>query len=81
VQINVLLALFNLLPVPPLDGFSVLVGVVPQPVADRLNELRRYGPVLIIGVFLLFWLIPQGAIIVWGPAQWIFELLGVPRGL
>lgn len=79
VQINILLAVFNLLPVPPLDGFSVLVGVVPQAVADQLNALRRYAPALIIGVFLLFWLIPQGAIVVWGPAEWMFNLLGVPR--
>lgn len=75
VQLNVLLAAFNLLPVPPLDGFSVLVGVVPQPLADRLNELRRYGPYLLIGIFLLIWLIPQGTIIITGPAQWVSGLL------
>ena len=75
VQLNILLAAFNMLPIPPLDGFSVLVGVVPQPLADQLNELRRYGPYLLIGVFMLLWIIPQGAIIVTGPAQWVFELL------
>lgn len=75
VQLNILLAAFNMLPIPPLDGFSVLVGVAPQPLADRLNELRRYGPYLLIGVFMLLWIIPQGAIIVTGPAQWVFELL------
>lgn len=75
VQINILLAAFNLLPIPPLDGFSVLVGVAPQPLADRLNELRRYGPYLLIGIFLLIWLIPQGTIIITGPAQWLFEFL------
>lgn len=75
VQLNVLLAAFNLLPVPPLDGFSVLVGVVPRPLADRLNELRRYGPYLLIGIFLLIWLIPQGTIIITGPAQWVSRLL------
>ncbi len=75
VQINIFLAVFNLLPIPPLDGFSVLVGVVPPPLADRLNELRRYGPYLLIGVFMLLWIIPQGAIIITGPAQWVFEFL------
>ncbi|MCY3784982.1 MAG: site-2 protease family protein [Chloroflexi bacterium] len=75
VQLNILLAAFNLLPVPPLDGFSVLVGVAPQPLADRLNELRRYGPYLLIGIFLLIWLIPQGTIIITGPAQWVSGLL------
>ncbi|MCY4115127.1 MAG: site-2 protease family protein [Chloroflexi bacterium] len=75
VEINIVLAVFNLLPIPPLDGFSVLVGVAPQPLADRLNELRRYGPYLLIGIFMLIWLIPQGTIIITGPAQWIFEFL------
>ena len=73
VQLNILIAAFNLLPIPPLDGFSVLVGLVPQPLADQLNELRRYGPFL--GVFLLLWVIPQGAIIITGPAQWVIKLL------
>ena len=75
VQLNILIAAFNLLPIPPLDGFSVLVGLVPQPLADQLNELRRYGPFLLMGVFLLLWVIPQGAIIITGPAQWVIELL------
>ena len=75
VQLNILLAAFNLLPIPPLDGFSVLVGLVPQPLADQLNELRRYGPFLLMGIFLLLWLIPQGAIIITGPAQWVIKLL------
>ena len=78
VQINIVLAVFNLLPIPPLDGFSVLVGVVPQPLADQLNELRRYGPVLLIGVFLLVMFLPQWAVIILGPVQWIFGILGVP---
>ncbi len=75
VQLNILIAAFNLLPIPPLDGFSVLVGLVPQPLADQLNELRRYGPFLLMGVFLLLWVIPQGAIIITGPAQWVIKLL------
>ena len=75
VQLNILLAAFNLLPIPPLDGFSVLVGLVPQPLADQLNGLRRYGPFLLMGIFLLLWVIPQGAIIITGPAQWVIKLL------
>ena len=78
VQINIVLAVFNLLPIPPLDGFSVLVGVAPQPLADRLNELRRYGPFLLIGIFLLLWVVPQGAVVIMGPVQLIFDILGVP---
>jgi Zn-dependent protease len=78
VQLNIFLAVFNLLPIPPLDGFSVLVGVAPNSLAERLNELRRYGPFLLIGVFLLVWVIPQGTIIITGPANWVIEFLLVP---
>jgi Zn-dependent protease len=43
VQMNVLLAVFNMLPVPPLDGGNVLMGVVPEPVARAIDSLRPWG--------------------------------------
>jgi Zn-dependent protease len=43
VLLNVLLAIFNLIPVPPLDGGNVLAGVVPEPVALMIDRLRPYG--------------------------------------
>lgn len=50
--LNIGLAAFNLLPVAPLDGFGVLMGIVPSPVAYRLQWLERYGPgILLILVF------------------------------
>ena len=74
-QLNVYLAAFNLLPVPPLDGFSVLVGVVPNNTAERLNEFRRFGPVALIAVFILIAFFPGVAAIITVPANWIFGLL------
>ena len=53
VFINVALAIFNMLPMFPLDGSSVLKGLVPHNVAEKLGDLDRYGAVLILGVFLL----------------------------
>ncbi len=52
VQINVLLAIFNLIPIPPLDGFSVLVGVVPREIAFQLDRLRTIGPFLLLGLLI-----------------------------
>ena len=78
IQLNVLLALFNLLPIPPLDGFSVLVGVVPQETAEQLNELRRFGPISLLIVFLVIAVVPGASVIVTGPAGWVVErLLGI----
>jgi Zn-dependent protease len=54
--LNVLLAVFNMLPVPPLDGGNVLAGFVPEPVARAIDQLRPWGflilyALLFLGVF------------------------------
>ena len=51
-QINVLLAIFNLLPIPPLDGSSVLAGVLPERLAAGLDRLRPYGFLLLYALLL-----------------------------
>jgi Zn-dependent protease len=53
IWINVALAIFNMLPMFPLDGSSVLKGMVSHKVADKLTDLDRFGAFLILGVFLM----------------------------
>jgi Zn-dependent protease len=51
-QINLLLAIFNLLPIPPLDGSSVLSGLLPERAAANIDRLRPYGFVLLYALLL-----------------------------
>jgi Zn-dependent protease len=53
VVINVLLAVFNLFPLPPLDGGRIAVGLLPNVMARPLARLEPYGMVILIAVLIL----------------------------
>lgn len=53
ITFNVVLAIFNLLPIPPLDGFHILEGLAPPSWDRALAVLRQYGMWILLGLLLL----------------------------
>ena len=76
IEINLGLMLFNLIPLFPLDGEKVLVGVLPPRWGDNLLRIRPYGPIILAG---LMFILPQLGIDLIGklmaPAYWFLREL------
>lgn len=76
-QFNAILCVFNMLPLPPLDGGRVAVGLLPRPLALPLARLEPYGMMILMGLFLLSYIGAQA-----GFAFNLFGwLIGVPADL
>ena len=52
-QINLALAIFNILPIAPLDGSKILSGLLPAEFAKYIGVLERYGPFVLIGLIII----------------------------
>jgi Zn-dependent protease len=70
VRVNVLLALFNMVPVPPLDGGNVLAGLLTGSMARTFDQLRPYGFLILYGLMLtgVLWTVispPESLLLSW----------------
>jgi Zn-dependent protease len=72
-QINIILAIFNLIPLPPLDGATVISGLLPRPYADKFDEIAHHPYFVILGFAVL---IAFGGKFLWVPIVFIQNLLG-----
>lgn len=83
IVINSLLAVFNLLPLPPLDGSRVVSGLLPHQLAVKYNRVEPYGIFILVGILFI---LPQlGEVIginlniaqflIWGPAELLYDFI------
>ena len=84
IYVNVVLALFNMLPIPPLDGYSVLKGLLSTirarwayDAVTQLDRLQAFGPILFLLVIMADQFLPFSilGILLNKPATWIFRML------
>lgn len=80
VVVNLMLAFFNLLPIPPLDGSNILAWFLPGRLAYSYLALGRYGFLLLLGLLIASQLLGVSLLgaLIYPPVGFVARLLGVP---
>lgn len=76
ILINIFLALFNLLPIPPFDGSHIVEGLLPPSAARIYEKARPAGMLLFFGIVALSWFAPELGVVenlVGPPVTWAME--------
>ena len=76
ILINVFLALFNLLPIPPFDGSHIVEGLLPRSWAVYWNKLQQVGMILFVVLIAVVWVFPDTGIIsntIGPPVEWMLD--------
>ena len=69
VLFNWVLAIFNLLPIPPLDGYNIVLPFLPPNLAMQVQRNAHYGMLILLGLILVSYVLPGP-----GPLSWIFDI-------
>ena len=77
VQLNILLTMFNLLPIPPLDGSRVMAYLLPDGLRQSYVQLERFGLLLVIGAI---YFVPPVRPALWKAMAWLWDLIFAATG-
>jgi Zn-dependent protease len=72
---NIMLALFNLLPLFPLDGAKIARGLLPDSMAGQISKIESIGPILLLGLIMVDWL--TGLNIIWGVLRPLSDMVAL----
>lgn len=68
---NIILGIFNLIPIPPLDGFKVAVGILPGELSTQLQRVEPYGMGILMAFLAIGFIAPQ-----YSPIGWLLNTVG-----
>jgi Zn-dependent protease len=89
IVLNLVLAVFNMVPLPPLDGGRVAVGLLPYPLARPLADIEPYGMLILIGVIFILPLLGNQlgipldifGVVIGTPVRWLMPFFFYLAGL
>jgi Zn-dependent protease len=78
--VNALLFVFNLIPIPPLDGSKVIFPFLPRALDGLVIFMNQYGPLLLLGLFIIPWAVPSLSVFgyILGLSRPILHFFGLP---